>query len=380
MSTSHLSLFLGPNVSGPAEDRTAIDLCIEQALMADDAGFAAIYVGEQHFNDYEPYSNPIVTAAYLAGRLQQAYLGTSMIPLPQHHPLSLVERINLLDQLTRGRCVIGMSSGRPVPMPAFPTPRVPGGNAALFDAKLDVMLRAWAHRPGDGPLEFDTGAEQGVMDGRIMPFSYRTRPLFAVGTSTESKIRDAGLAGRMVHTAGLGVAGAARLAGLYRDALEEGGATTETIAHHLGWLIHTKTVFVGETDEAAATDAEPMLLNRSLPPWIHTPPEQESMGLAELLRTDPGPPAPRVGAPESLAAFMQRSAIVGSPETVASELAVYADAGLPHVHMRTVFGSLADLDPFRRSMDLLIKEVVPRLDMAPMPAVDPADIRPEFRS
>jgi alkanesulfonate monooxygenase SsuD/methylene tetrahydromethanopterin reductase-like flavin-dependent oxidoreductase (luciferase family) len=45
----YVSLFLGPNVDGPEDDRVAIELCIEQALKADEAGFAAVYVGEQHF-------------------------------------------------------------------------------------------------------------------------------------------------------------------------------------------------------------------------------------------------------------------------------------------------------------------------------------------
>ena len=133
-----LSMFLGPNVSGPADDTRAIELGVEQALAADVAGFAAIYLGEQHFNDYEPYSNPIVMAGYLAGQLPQAYdVGTSMIPLPRHHPLSLVERINLLDQLTRGRCIIGMSSGRPGPDPAMPitTPPAVGPSSSTRSSR-----------------------------------------------------------------------------------------------------------------------------------------------------------------------------------------------------------------------------------------------------
>ena len=371
----HVSLFLGPNVSGPSDDRLAIELCIEQALIADAAGFAAVYLGEQHFNNYEPYSNPIVMAAYLASQFKQAYLGTSMIPLPQHHPLSLVERINLLDQLTRGRCIIGLSSGLPFPNKAFPVAMPEGGRSQLFDEKLDVMLRAWRHRVGDQPLEFRTSVESGVMDGRIMPVAYRAgHPLFAIGTSTESKVHAAGAAGHKVHTAGFDVAGGARLIGIYRDAMESAELSEEAIASNLAWFTHTKVIYVAETDELAAKEAEPLLLPRRLPPFIKIPPEQESMSLAQLLTCDPGPMAPHMGAPESLAAFVQRTSVVGSPESVAAQLRTFADAGLEHVHARFAFGPLDDLGPFRRSLDLFVSEVMPRIDAQPMGPLGPEDI------
>jgi alkanesulfonate monooxygenase SsuD/methylene tetrahydromethanopterin reductase-like flavin-dependent oxidoreductase (luciferase family) len=369
-------MFLGPNVSGPDEDRVAIELGIEQALKADAAGFAAIYLGEQHFNNYEPYSNPIVMAAHLSSRLVQAYLGTSMIPLPRHHPLSLVERINLLDQLTAGRCIIGLSSGLPMPDKAFPVEFPPGGPAQLFDEKLRVMLAAWAHRPADGPMPFATSTERGVMPNRMMPYPYRAgHPLFAIGTSTEAKVRAAGVAGRKVHTAGFDVAGAAALLGVYREGLDEGGIAPDLVQENLDWFLHTKAVFVGDTDEEAAAVAEPLLLNRALPPWIFTPAEQVGMSLGQLLRADPGPMAAAMGRPESLAAFVQRAAIVGSPETVAAKLVEFEDAGLRHMHTRFVFGSLADVDPFRRSLDLFIHEVMPRLDIRSMPPLRPDEVR-----
>jgi alkanesulfonate monooxygenase SsuD/methylene tetrahydromethanopterin reductase-like flavin-dependent oxidoreductase (luciferase family) len=365
----YVSLFLGPNVDGPEDDRVAIELCIEQALKADEAGFAAVYVGEQHFNDYEPYSNPIVMAAYLAGQLQQAYLGTSMIPIPLHHPLRLVERMNLLDQLTAGRCIFGISRGIPRPNPAFPLPGGPGGLQQLFEEKLEVMQRAWRHRREDGPLEFHTATESGAMDGRMMPVAYRAGgPLWAIGTNTEDKVRAAGLAGHLVHLGPFGIAGGAHLAGVYRAALEEGGASAAVIARNMSWLITTKGVFVGESDESAAAEVGPVLLPRMRLPFVTVPPEQESMSLSELLECDPGPVGGSIGRPESLAAMVQRTSIVGSPETVTRKLQEYAAAGLEHIHMRFALGSLGDPEPFRRSMDLFIEEVLPRLDVRQMGA------------
>lgn len=364
----HISLFLGPNVNGPQEDRRAIDLCVEQALKADEAGFSAVYVGEQHFNDYEPYSDPIVFAAYLAGQLKQAYLGTSVIPLPLHHPLLLVERMNLLDQLTRGRCIFGIAVGNPRPMPAFPSIPAPSGRQALFDEKLAVMLRAWEHRVGDQPLEFATSVEHGVMQGRMMPISYRDpHPLFAIGTNTPAKIEDAGRRGYKIHLGPSEPAGGAALAQLYEKALLESGAAPELVEENLRWLIHTKGVFVGETDEAAVEEAGPYVLPLMRMPFVHVPPEQDGMSLLDLLRCDPGPRAAAVGQPESLASWIQRTMIIGSPQTVVNRFQEYSAAGLRHLHARFAIGTLDDVDIYRRSLDLFIDEVMPRLDVEQMP-------------
>ncbi|MEU4245326.1 LLM class flavin-dependent oxidoreductase [Actinoplanes sp. NPDC026619] len=375
----HFSLFLGPGVRGPHEDRPAIDLMIEQAVAADAAGFTAVYVGEQHFNNYEPYADGLTMAAFLAGRLPNAYLGTSVVPLVLHHPLFLVERANLLDQLTGGRFILGMSGGRPREGKTWHKHDLtPEQRSRLFDQKLDVMLRAWAHRAGDQPLEFTTDDEYGVMEGRMMPASYRRpHPLFAIGTNTPAKIAEAGRKGQKVHLGPFDPAGAGRIAALYRDSMVEGGHPAELIEDNLRWLIHTKIILVGETDDEAWDVAERLFTGPMvMAPWIRRDPGQDGWSLRKIYRADPGPFAPAMGVPESQGAFLHRTAIVGSPETVAAELAGYRDAGLPHVHARFIFGTLDDPEVFRRSFRLFTDEVMPRLgvETIPGPAGDQVQI------
>jgi alkanesulfonate monooxygenase SsuD/methylene tetrahydromethanopterin reductase-like flavin-dependent oxidoreductase (luciferase family) len=378
----HFSLFLGPGVRGPAEDRRAINLGIQQALEADEAGFAAVYVGEQHFNDYEPYSNGFMMAAYLAAHLRHAYLGTSVIPLVLHHPLLMVERCNLLDQLTRGRCIIGMSAGRPRQTGPWGKPEPTAEQRArLFEQKLEVMLAAWAHRAGDPPLEYATDEEHGVMDGRIMPYSYREpHPLYAIGTNTPAKVAEAGRLGRKIHLGPFDPGGAARLADLYRRSLAEGGHPADVIEDNLRWLVHTKSIYVGETDEQAWDVAERLLTGPMvMAPWVRRDPALDGKPLREVYRADPGEFAPAMGIPESQTAYLRRTFIIGSPETVANELGVYGKAGLSHTHARFIFGGLDDPEVFRRSFRLFTKEVMPRLGADTIPGPAAEQVRPEFR-
>ncbi|WP_192813748.1 LLM class flavin-dependent oxidoreductase [Microbacterium yannicii] len=378
----HFSLFLGQMVSRAEHDTQAIDLGIEQAHYADAHGFSAVYAGEQHFNNYEPYADGFMMAAYLAGQLEHAYLGLSVVPLIIHHPLFIAERANLLDQLTKGRSILGMSAGRPHEGGAWHKAGIASDlRQSLFDAKLDVLERAWAHEPGDPPLEFDTGDEHGAMVGRLMPRSYRTgHPLYAIGTNTPSKVADAGRHGRFVHFGPFALEPLTAIADVYRNSLAEGGATPAQIDAAMQWAIYTKLVLVGETDEEAWRLMEDALAGPlQAPPWVQLRPGEEGMSVRELAAQDPGTFAPAMGMPESMSAFLQRIAIVGSPETVAREVARYGDAGLPHMHIRFAFGSEADPDIYRRSLELFATEVMPRVGSTRIdgPAAD--EIRPEFR-
>ncbi|MEU9734757.1 LLM class flavin-dependent oxidoreductase [Streptomyces sp. NPDC048002] len=379
----YFSVFLGPGVRGPAEDRRAIDLGIQQALEADEAGFSAVYLGEQHFNNYEPYSNPFMMAAYLAPNLRRAYLGTSVVPLVLHHPLFMVEQCNLLDQLTQGRAIIGMSGGRPRQGRTWHKHDLSSEQRSrLFEQKLDVMLSAWAHRAGDPPLHFATDDEQGVMDGRIMPYSYRDpHPLYAIGTNTPAKIAEAGRLGRKVHLGPFDSGHAGGVAQLYRTSMEEAGHSPDVVEDNLRWLIHTKIIYVGETDSEAWDVAERLLQGPMvMVPWLKRDPALEGMPLRDVYRMDPGEFAPAMGMPESLPAYLRRMFVIGSPETVAGELAAYEKAGLSHLHARFIFGDLDVPDVFQRSFRLFTQEVMPRLGVDVIPGPSAAQVRPEFRN
>src|SRR5580698_8232100 len=108
----YLGIFLGPFSRGPEDDLEVIDLCIEQAIEAAEARFALVTFGEQHFNNYEPYCNPFLMGAHLAPYLKDSYFGTTITPLPLHPPIRLAEDMNVLDNLTRGKLIVGLSAGR----------------------------------------------------------------------------------------------------------------------------------------------------------------------------------------------------------------------------------------------------------------------------
>lgn len=95
------------------------------AQKADALGFAALWMRDVPFydptyGDVGQIFDPLVYIAYLAAFTNQIALGTAGIVLPMREPLILAKQVASLDQLSRGRMIVGMSSGdRPVEYPLF---------------------------------------------------------------------------------------------------------------------------------------------------------------------------------------------------------------------------------------------------------------------
>ncbi len=102
-STMVLSMYVDAD-EDPAEDERILQAAIEQSLLAGELGFNPWYT-EHHFRG-PWHSAPIQFAAYIAPQLPpERRLGFGVLSVPYHHPVRLVEQMNLLDQLTSGtRC------------------------------------------------------------------------------------------------------------------------------------------------------------------------------------------------------------------------------------------------------------------------------------
>jgi limonene 1,2-monooxygenase len=84
---------------------------IDLVLLAEDLGFDEVWVGEHHAGGWGTLTAPDMLIAALARETRTLRLGTGVVPLPYHHPVHVAERILLLDNLTRGRAVLGCGPG-----------------------------------------------------------------------------------------------------------------------------------------------------------------------------------------------------------------------------------------------------------------------------
>jgi limonene 1,2-monooxygenase len=77
----------------------------------DELGFDEAFVGEHHSAGWEIISSPEVFMAVAATRTKRIMLGSGVVSVPYHHPFHIANRFALLDQLTRGRVILGCGPG-----------------------------------------------------------------------------------------------------------------------------------------------------------------------------------------------------------------------------------------------------------------------------
>jgi alkanesulfonate monooxygenase SsuD/methylene tetrahydromethanopterin reductase-like flavin-dependent oxidoreductase (luciferase family) len=363
-----LGLYLAPQTSGENEDVANIDAVVDQAVEADAAGFATIYLTEHHLDDYNTYCDPHLLAAHLAGKIKQAWLATSVSLVTLHHPLRTVETFNLLDVLTKGKVLFGLAGGGGAEM-YDGLGRDPNLRRNALDQTIEAMLRIWDYQPGDPPLEIETVYDRARITGRVNPPSYRKpHPMLARASNTEATIHAFGRRGWPVMVGRLPPDRMGRLMRVYREALESAHHTQETIRWCAQWMAATKFVYVGATDEQARAEVEgPMTRYFQRIGNIFGPRDgSATRRLAPLDGATTGREA------NSFEEFVQNAWLVGSPETVINGLRAYEVEGIPQMRLWFTFGPGCTHEAFLRSLRLFIKEVMPALN--PEPIWDPATV------
>ncbi|MEZ5340848.1 MAG: LLM class flavin-dependent oxidoreductase [Acidimicrobiales bacterium] len=83
---------------------------VEQAVLAEQAGFHSFGLGEHHFSNYIMPA-PELALANMAARTSKILLGTSVSLLANLDPVRFAEQLALLDILTNGRAEVTFARG-----------------------------------------------------------------------------------------------------------------------------------------------------------------------------------------------------------------------------------------------------------------------------
>jgi alkanesulfonate monooxygenase SsuD/methylene tetrahydromethanopterin reductase-like flavin-dependent oxidoreductase (luciferase family) len=77
----------------------------------DQAGFYGYHVAEHHATPLGVAPSPGVWLAAIAQRTKQLRFGALVYLLPLYHPIKLIEEVCMLDQMSRGRLMLGVGRG-----------------------------------------------------------------------------------------------------------------------------------------------------------------------------------------------------------------------------------------------------------------------------
>ncbi len=105
------SNFLFPESRTPEGDFDVIQESLKEAELTEELGYDAVWLAEHHFDGGCAYVDPITFASAIAARTQKIKIGFAVAQLALHHPIRFAEQIALIDNISRGRIIVGVGRG-----------------------------------------------------------------------------------------------------------------------------------------------------------------------------------------------------------------------------------------------------------------------------
>ncbi|KJH82086.1 LLM class oxidoreductase [Stutzerimonas stutzeri] len=174
---------LAPLEGYPLSDTPTMAEHTELAALADDLGFAALWLRDvplrdPAFGDVAQIYDSMVYATWLAAATRRIAIGTAGVILPLRDPIAVAKQALSVDQLSQGRFLLGVSTGdRPSEYPAF---------GADFDNRESRFRDAYAviRAVSNGSFPIHKSSHYGRLDGTLdlVPKAFHARlPMLAVG-------------------------------------------------------------------------------------------------------------------------------------------------------------------------------------------------------
>ena len=134
-----------------------LDRCVRESIaeaeLAEACGFHGFFFGEHHQDRDGFLPSPLIVCAAVAARTKTLQIGTSVILLPLHNPISIAEDVATLDIVSAGRAVLGVGLGyQEADFRAFGVER--SHRVARFNEAVSILRQSWtgerfSHRGAD---------------------------------------------------------------------------------------------------------------------------------------------------------------------------------------------------------------------------------------
>jgi len=242
------STFLFPDSRDPAGDGQVIDETVREAVLADRLGADVVWLAEHHFDGISVYADPMVLAGALAASMNRAGLGFAVIQTALHHPIRLAEQMALLDQLMKGRLIVGLGRGSSFNIYDYQGFGIDHLEAqARLDEAEAIMVKAWS---GD-PFDHD-GRFWRVQVPALRPLPYtRPHPPVIRGSSTDGSLVELAREGKPFMMNVQSIETTRHRVELYRRTMHEAGFGEAAIAANLKASWVWRNFYVADSDDEA---------------------------------------------------------------------------------------------------------------------------------
>jgi alkanesulfonate monooxygenase SsuD/methylene tetrahydromethanopterin reductase-like flavin-dependent oxidoreductase (luciferase family) len=323
-------------------DADAFTQALEQVVDAERWGLDAIWLAEIHQQAARSVlSAPLTVAAAIATRTSRLKIGTAVQVLPLCHPLRLAEETATIDQISRGRLLLG--AGRSGNVRGYAAYGVPYGESReRFYETLDILKLAWTQ-----PIFSYEGKFHSFNEARAVPRPYQQpHPPIRIAGASEDTFPVLGALGYPLFVAvrSGSLSGLAPDLKAYRDAYTAAGHPGR------GEVYLRLSLHLADTDQQALDEAEPSMMAgyRSLTTRLEGSPNSRRRAELETVRTI------------TYEQVLQDKVVVGSAERVTDRLLQLRDElGIDGILAELNFGSHIPWPLMMRSLRLLCEKVRP---------------------
>jgi alkanesulfonate monooxygenase SsuD/methylene tetrahydromethanopterin reductase-like flavin-dependent oxidoreductase (luciferase family) len=323
-------------------DADAFAQALDQVADAERWGLDAIWLAEIHQQaSRSVLSAPLTVASTIAARTSRIKIGTAVQVLPLCHPLRLAEETATIDQISRGRLLLGAGrSGNPRSYAAYGVPYAES-RERFFEA-LEILKLAWSQ-----PSFSFAGKYHSFNEARAVPRPYQQpHPPIRIAGASEDTFPVLGALGYPLFVAVRSGSLSALAPDLkaYRDAYTEAGHPGR------GEVYLRLSLHLADTATQALEEAEPSIMQgyKSLTTRLEGSPNSRRRAELETVRTI------------TYEQVLRDKVVVGCPERVTDRLRqLHEELGIDGILAELNFGSLIPPRQMMRSLQLLCERVRP---------------------
>jgi alkanesulfonate monooxygenase SsuD/methylene tetrahydromethanopterin reductase-like flavin-dependent oxidoreductase (luciferase family) len=344
------SNFLFPASLSAADDGRVIDETLQEARLTDALGFDTIWLAEHHFDGIVAYVDPISFAAALAIATTQARIGFAVAQMALHHPIRLAEQIALIDNISKGRLIVGLGRGTAYNIYDYQGYGIDHTEAqARFEEAEAIMFEVWKGKPLEHHGQFFD-----LKLPELRPSSYtKPHPYVIRAAATEHGMLDIARRGNPFMMNVQNNAVTAHRMDLYRQTLRETGLSEAAIAAKVDECWVWRNVYVAETDAEAERIAKPAFIQMH----EHRVAMRNRIYAEQKASILPMPPP---GSAPPAHASVENALVYGSPATVAEKLAPLKATGVGGLIMQFRLGPMS-YQQTAASLTLFKDRVIPAL-------------------
>jgi alkanesulfonate monooxygenase SsuD/methylene tetrahydromethanopterin reductase-like flavin-dependent oxidoreductase (luciferase family) len=328
----------------PSEDHLVIENTLREVELAEAIGLDAVWLTEHHFDGAVAYADPLVFGAAVAMRTRRVRIGFAVVEMALHHPIRLAVQTSLLDNLSRGRLIVGTGRGsayNEFEYIGFGT-TMDEGRHMMAEAE-DLLVKAWT-----GEDVQHKGRYWNLAFPRLRPPPYqKPHPPLVRACIGEASMLDMAKIGRPVLIGVQTLDTLRQRLRRYKETLLTAGFDEGAVEKALDETWAQRALYVAESNDEALEVAA-IALKR----YRHHLDESRR-------RYNPGGLPPRSpDAPPSPNEMVEHAFLAGTPKRVAEQIAALRDAGVRNLLLNVNVGQMLP-EQVERSMKLFGEKVLP---------------------